>query len=71
MDKGPLGVHEVKLVIKPGPGLGDGGGVGEHADSAGDLGHIRPWHHSRGLVVDSDLTKVSINALFQLFLCKS
>ena len=31
MDEGPLGVHEVKLVVQPGPGLHDGRGVGEAA----------------------------------------
>ena len=31
--EGPLGIHEVKLVIQPGPGLHDGSGVGEAADS--------------------------------------
>ena len=31
VDEGPLGVHEVKLVVEPGPGLHDGRGVGEAA----------------------------------------
>ena len=36
MNKGTLGVHEVKLVIQPGPGLHDGRGVGEAA-GVGDI----------------------------------
>ena len=35
--KAYLGVHQVELVIQPGPGLSDGGGVREHADSSLDL----------------------------------
>lgn len=55
MDKGPLGVHEVKLVIKSGPCLGDGGGVAQHTHSALNLGKIPTRNHSRGLVVDANL----------------
>merc|ERR1712003_332214 len=55
VDEGPLGVHQVELVVQPGPGLGDGGGVGEHADSSRDLGKISSGHHGGGLVVDADL----------------
>ena len=55
VDEGPLGVHQVKLVVKPGPGLGDGGGVGEHADSSLDLGEVSPGDNSGWLVVDADL----------------
>lgn len=31
VDESTLGVHEVELVVESGPGLGDGGGVGQHA----------------------------------------
>jgi len=31
VNEGTLGVHEVELVVESGPGLGDGGGVGQHA----------------------------------------
>jgi len=55
MDEGPLGIHQVKLVIKPGPGLSDGGGVGKHADSSLDLGQVTPRDDSWGLIVDADL----------------
>ena len=43
MDKGTLGVHEVKLVVQPGPGFTDGRGVAQHADSALDRGQVAAW----------------------------
>ena len=55
MDEGTLGVHEIELVIDSAEHLGDGGGVGDHADGAHDLGEITTWHNGRGLVVDSAL----------------
>ena len=55
VDEGALGVHEIELVVKSGPGLGDGGGVAQHADSALDLGQISAGHNSWWLVVDADL----------------
>ena len=35
VDKGTLGVHEVKLVVEPCPRLRDRGGVAQHADAPG------------------------------------
>lgn len=55
VDESTLGVHEVKLVGECGPGLGDGGGVGKHADGAVDLGEISVWNHLRWLVADTNL----------------
>merc|ERR1712002_1237581 len=55
MNESSLGVHEIKLVVKSGPGFGDGCGVAQHADSALNLGQIATRNHSRGLVVDTDL----------------
>merc|ERR1711934_683808 len=55
MNKSSLGIHEVKLVVEPGPGLGDGRRVGEHAHSSLDLGQVTPRHHGGRLVVDSHL----------------
>ena len=55
MNESSLGVHEIKLVVKSGPGLGDGCGVAQHAHSALNLGQIASRNHSRGLVVDTDL----------------
>merc|ERR1719340_353805 len=54
VDEGTLGVHQVELVVKPGPGLGDGGGVGEHAHGALHLGQVPAGHHGGRLVVDSN-----------------
>ena len=42
MNESPFGVHQVKLVVQPGPGLCDGGGVGEHTDSPGGGGITAP-----------------------------
>jgi hypothetical protein len=55
VDEGTLGVHEIELVGQSGPGLGDGGGVGQHADGAVDLGKIAVGDDLRGLVADTDL----------------
>merc|ERR550539_1979873 len=55
MDEGPLGVHQVELVVQPGPGLGDGGGVGEHADSPGNLSLVSTGDDGWRLVVDANL----------------
>merc|ERR1712154_584531 len=55
VDEGSLGVHQVELVVQPGPGLGDGGGVGEHADGSLDLGKVSARDDGGRLVVDADL----------------
>ena len=55
MDEGALGVHEVELVVEPGPGLHDGSGVREHANGPVDLGQVAAGHHGRRLVVDAHL----------------
>merc|ERR1712004_172893 len=55
VDEGPLGVHEVELVVEPGPGLSDGSGVREHAHGPLHLGKVASWHNSGGLVVDAHL----------------
>ena len=55
MDESSLGVHQVELVVQSSPGLGDGGGVAQHADGSLHLGQVTSRHDSRGLVVDSDL----------------
>ena len=55
MNEGTLGVHQIKLVVQPGPGFGDGGGVGEHADTSGDLGEVTARNDGGRLVVDADL----------------
>ena len=55
MDVGALGVQEIELVVHSGPDLGDGGGVGQHADGTLDLGQISAGDDGGGLVVDTDL----------------
>jgi len=42
-------------VVKTRPGLGDGSGVGKHADRTLDLGKVTAGDGGRGLVVDADL----------------
>jgi len=55
VNEGTLGVHEIELVVKSSPSLGDGGGVAQHAHGSLDLGQVTAWHDGRGLVVDTDL----------------
>ena len=55
MNEGPLGVHEVELVVQSGPGLHDGGGVGETADCPHHFGQISARNHCWWLVVDPNL----------------
>ena len=57
--EGALGVHEVELVVESGPGLHNGGGVGQHADGPVDLGQVAAGHHRRRLVVDAHLSQVA------------
>ena len=57
MHKGSLCVHEVKLVIKPGPSLHDSSGVGQTTNCPVDLGQISTWYYSWRLVVDTNLQK--------------
>ena len=55
VDEGTLGVHEIELVGESGPGLGDGGGVGQHADGTVDLGEVTVGDHLGWLVADTKL----------------
>jgi len=55
MDEGSLGVHEIELVVNSGEDLSDGGGVGDHADSAHDLGEVTTRDDGGWLVVDTAL----------------
>ena len=55
VDEGTLGVHKIELVVKAGPGLGDGGSVGQHADGTLDLGQVTAGDDGWWLVVDTDL----------------
>ena len=55
VDEGPLGVHEVELVVQASPGLCDGGGVAQHAHGPLHLGQVSTRNHRGGLVVDAHL----------------
>ena len=55
MHESTLGVHQVELVIKTSPGLGDGGRVAQHAHGTLHLGEVAAGDDGRGLVVDADL----------------
>jgi hypothetical protein len=55
VDEGTLGVHKIELVVDSGEDLSDGGGVGDHADGAHNLGEITTGNDGRGLVVDTAL----------------
>ena len=68
VDEGPLGVHQVELVVQPGPGLGNGRGVGEHTDRSLDLGQVTTRHRGGGLVVDTNL-QWGDNRVFQWVIC--
>merc|ERR1719219_1661122 len=50
-----LGIHQVELVVQPGPSVGNGGGVGEHADGTLHLGKVAARDDSGWLVVDANL----------------
>ena len=66
VDEGPLGVHQVELVVQPGPGLHDGSGVGETADRPLDLGEVTSRDHGGRLIVDTDL-KASWTPVHELY----
>jgi len=55
MDEGTLGVHKIELVIDAGEHLGDGGGVGDHAAGAHNLGEIATRDDGGWLVIDTAL----------------
>ena len=54
MHEGPLGVHEIELVVETSPGLSDGGCVGQHAHSSLDFGEVTSRNNSWWLVVDAN-----------------
>ena len=55
MNESTLGVHKIELVVNSGEDLSDSSRVGDHADSAHDLGEVTTGNDGRGLVVDSAL----------------
>ena len=55
MNECSLGVHEIEFMVESRPSLGNGGGVADHADCAGNLGDVGARYCSWRLVVDTDL----------------
>merc|ERR1719317_487971 len=55
VNKSSLGIHEVKLVVQPGPGFSNSCGIGEHTDSTSNLCLVPSWYNSGGLIVDTNL----------------
>ena len=55
VDEGPLGVHEVKLVVDSGPDLADSGRVAQHDGGTADCGQVSPGNGGGGLGVDAHL----------------
>ena len=55
VNEGTLGVHKIELVVHAGEHLSDGGGVGDTATGALDLGEVTTWNHGWWLVVNSAL----------------
>ena len=55
VNEGTLGVHKIELVVDAGEDLSDGGGVGDHAAGAHDLGQVAARDDGRRLVVDTAL----------------
>jgi hypothetical protein len=55
VNKGTLGVHKIELVIDTRQGLGNGSGVGNHANGTLDTGKISSRHNGGRLVVNTTL----------------
>ncbi|RUS71548.1 hypothetical protein EGW08_020688, partial [Elysia chlorotica] len=53
--KGPLGIHQVELVVQSSPGLCNSCGVTQHADCTLDFGQVASRYNSGWLVVDANL----------------
>ena len=54
MNKGKLGIHQVKLVVQVSPGLSDGCGVAQLAHSLLDFGQVPTRYHSGRLVINAN-----------------
>lgn len=55
VNEGSLGIHEIKLMVKTCPSLGDRGGVGKHTHCPGNLSQVASGYYSGRLVVDAHL----------------
>jgi len=55
VNESSLGVHQIEFVVQSSPGLGDSGGVAQHANSSLNFCQISAWNDGWWLVVDTDL----------------
>ena len=55
VNKGMLGIRQVKLVVWVSPGLSDGCGVAQHAHSSLYFGQVSTRYHSGRLVINANL----------------
>jgi len=55
VNESTLSLHQVELVVDPGKYFCDSSGVGDHADSAHDLGEVASWDDGWRLLVDTAL----------------
>ena len=55
VNKGTLGIHQVKLVVQASPGLSNGCGIAQHAHSSLYFGQVSARYHSGRLVVNANL----------------
>merc|ERR1712020_146243 len=55
VDKSTFGIHQVKLMVKTCPGLSNGSGVGQHANSTLDFSQVTARNNGWRLVIDTDL----------------
>merc|ERR1712099_174618 len=65
VDKSPLGVHQVKLMVKSGPGLSNSSGIAQHTDSPADLSKVATRDNSGWLAVNAYLetSRTPVNKL--------
>ena len=54
MNKGTLGIHQVKLTVQVSPGLSDGCGVAQHARSLLYFGQVSTRYHSGRLLINAN-----------------
>uniref|UniRef100_A0A8C0DNB3 Tubulin alpha 1a n=1 Tax=Balaenoptera musculus TaxID=9771 RepID=A0A8C0DNB3_BALMU len=54
VNKGTLGIHQVKLVVQASPGLSDGCGVAQHAHSSLYFGQVPTRYRSGRLVINAN-----------------
>merc|ERR1712098_933258 len=67
VNKSSLGIHQIPMMVKSCPGLGNGSGVGQHAHSSLHLGKISTRDDGGRLIVDSNLKSgwTPVNKLYR------